>query len=156
MQTKILLLLTILAYSIIVSQSFMYIIALKNVQNSLQANSYIELRKLIDIQFNANFKIPMYAGLLGCGLLLISNMKAPGSLLFITAAIAFVALAADTVLALKGNMPINAMINSWSSDQYPADWAAYRTRWMDIFQYRQIANITGFISLLTGAVFGSK
>ncbi|MBK8495150.1 MAG: hypothetical protein IPL50_09025 [Chitinophagaceae bacterium] len=156
MQTKILLLLTILAYSIIVSQSFMYIIALKNVQNSLQANSYIELRKLIDIQFNANFKIPMYAGLLGCGLLLISNMKAPGSLLFITAAIAFVALAADTVLALKGNMPINAMINSWSSDQYPADWAAYRTRWMDIFQYRQIANITGFISLLTGAVFGSN
>ncbi|MBK6634782.1 MAG: hypothetical protein IPG38_11095 [Chitinophagaceae bacterium] len=156
MQTKILLLLTILAYSIIVSQSFMYIIALKNVQTSLQANSYIELRKLIDIQFNANFKIPMYAGLLGCGLLLISNMKAPGSLLFITAAIAFVALAADTVLALKGNMPINAMINSWPADQYPANWADYRTRWMDIFQYRQFANITGFISLLAGAVFGSK
>ncbi|MGB5007183.1 MAG: hypothetical protein WBO39_09595, partial [Ferruginibacter sp.] len=108
------------------------------------------------IQFNANFKIPMYAGLLGCGLMLISNMKVPGSLLFITAAIAFVALAADTVLALKGNVPINAMINSWPADQYPANWADYRTRWMDIFQYRQFANITGFISLLAGAVFGSK
>lgn len=156
MQSKILLLLTILAYSIIVSQSFMYIIALKNVQNSLQANSYIELRKLTDIQFNANFKIPMYAGLLGCLLLLISNMKAPGSLLFITAAIAFVALAADTVLALKGNIPINAMINSWQADQYPANWETYRAKWFHIFQYRQAANITGFISLLVGAVFGSK
>jgi hypothetical protein len=53
-------------------------------------------------------------------------------------------------------MPINTMINSWTADQFPADWATYRTRWMNIFQYRQIANITGFISLLMGAVFGSK
>ena len=156
MQTKSLLLLTLLAYSIIVGQSYMYIIALKNVQNSMQANSWIELRKLLDANFMANFKYPMYAGLLGSLLLVISTIKNPGSLMFITAAIAFLALIADTLLALKGNIPINTLINSWSADNYPANWAEYRTKWMNIYQYRQIANIVGFVSLLVGAVFGTK
>lgn len=156
MQTKILLLLTLLAYSIIVGQSYMYIIALKHVQNSMQANSWIELRKLLDAGFMANFKYAVYAALLTNLLLVITTIKNPGSLLFITAAIAFVALIADTLLTVKGNMPINTLINSWTADNYPANWAEYRTKWLQIFQYRQIANITGFVSLLVGAAFGTK
>ncbi|HMK03988.1 MAG TPA: hypothetical protein VK489_07355 [Ferruginibacter sp.] len=156
MQTKILLLLTLVAYSIIVGQSYMYIIVLKNVQNSMQAGSYIELRKLLDAGFMANFKWVIYAALLTNLLLVISTIKDPGSLLFITAAIAFVALVADTLFAVKGNVPINSLINGWSADNYPADWATYRTKWLNIFRYRQIANISGFISLLIGAVFGTK
>ena len=41
MYTKIILLLTILAYSIIVGQSYMYIVALKNVQTEMGGGSYI-------------------------------------------------------------------------------------------------------------------
>ena len=156
MQTRILLLLTLVSYSIIVGQSYMYIIALKNVQNSMQANSYIELRKLLDAGFMANFKWVVYAALLTNLLLVISTIKNPGSLLFITAAIAFVALIIDTFLTVKGNLPINSLINGWSPENYPADWATYRTKWLNIFRYRQVANITGFISLLIGAVFGTK
>ena len=156
MQSKILLLASLLAYSIIVSQSFMYIIALKNVQNSLPAAGYIELRKLIDINFVANFKYPMYAGLLCCLLLALSSIKWPGSILFITSAIAFAALVIDTLLAIKGNIPINTFINSWTPENYPADWQFYRAKWLEIFQYRQVANITGFISLLVGAVFNAR
>jgi len=156
MQTRILLLLTLLSYSIIVGQSYMYIIALKNVQNSMQANSYIELRKLLDASFMANFKWVVYAALLTNLLLVISTIRNPGSLLFITVAIAFAALVTDTLLTVKGNLPINSLINGWSADNYPADWATYRTKWLNIFQYRQVANITGFISLVIGAVFGMK
>jgi len=156
MQTRILLLLTLLSYSIIVGQSYMYIIALKNVQNSMQANSYIELRKLLDAGFMANFKWVVYAALLTNLLLVISTITNPGSLLFITAAIAFVALIIDTLLTVKGNLPINSLINGWSADNYPADWTTYRTKWLNIFRYRQVANIAGFISLIIGAVFGMK
>jgi hypothetical protein len=156
MTNKIILLVTLLAYSIIVSQSFMYILALKDVQLSLEANPYIELRKLIDTSMRSNFKYVIYVVLFANLLLVISTVKNPASLLFITASIAFVALIADTLLTVKGNLPINDMINTWSADNYPANWATYRTRWLNIFQYRQLINIIGFVSLLTGAVLGRK
>jgi hypothetical protein len=156
MTTKIILLLTLLAYSIIVSQSFMYILALKDVQLNLDANSYTDLRKLIDLNMRSNFKYVIYVALLANLALALSTIKNPGGLLFITTTIAFVALVVDTLLTVKGNLPINDVINSWSSNSYPTNWVEYRTKWFSIFQYRQIANITGFISLLIGAVFGSK
>ncbi len=153
---KALFLFTLLAYSIIVSQSFSYIIALKNVQLSLNANSYIELRKLLDVNFRANFKYAVYAALIGNLLLVITTMETPSNLLFISATIAFIALIADTLLTVKGNLPINDIINTWSSDNYPTNWMDYRAKWLTIFQYRQIANIIGFVSLLIGAVVGEK
>jgi hypothetical protein len=156
MYTKIILLLAMLAYSFIVAQSFMYIVALKNVQHGMQAASYIELRKLLDVNFRANYKFAVYAALLTGLLLVLANIKSPGSLGFITAAIAFAALIADVLLMMKGNMPINNLINTWTVDHYPPDWAVYRAKWLRIFFYREIATITGFVSLLIGAVFGTK
>ncbi len=156
MYTKPILLLTILAYSVIVAQSYMYIIALKNVQHSMQAESYIELRKLLDVNFRANYKFAVYAALVTSLILVLINIKTPGSLLFITSAIAFVALIADVLLMMKGNMPINDLINTWTVDHYPPDWAVYRAKWLRFFFYREIATISGFISLLAGVVFGVK
>ena len=156
MTTKIILFITLLAYGIIVSQSFMYILSLKHVQLNLESNPYTEIRKLIDTSMRANFKYVIYAALLANLMLVISTVKTPGSLLFITATIAFVALITDTLITVKGNLPINDIINNWTSDNIPANWADYRTKWFTTFQYRQIANITGFVSLLIGAVFGTK
>lgn len=156
MTTKLIFFFTLLAYSIIVSQSFMYILALKNAQLQLDANPYTLLRKLIDSSMRSNFTYVVYTALLANLLLVIVTMKNPGSIVFLTASIAFVALVADTVLTLKGNLPINDIINSWSADNQPANWTDYRTKWLTIFQYRQIATISGFVSLLVGVVFGSK
>lgn len=156
MTNKIILLITIVAYAMLVSQSFMYILALKNVQLNLEANSYIELRKLIDVNMNRNFKYVMYIAFLANLLCVISNFKNVGSLLFITSTIALVAIIADILIAVKGNIPINNIIDTWSFDDYPADWRDYRTKWLSFFQLRQVANITGFISLCIGAVFGSR
>jgi hypothetical protein len=156
MSNKIILLITLIAYSIIVSQSFMYILALKDVQLKLEFNTYTEIRKLIDFSMRANFKYAIYAALLGNLLLVIINIKNPNSLIFITSTISLVALIADVLLTLKGNLPINDIINTWSSDNYPKNWSEIRMQWFNIFQYRQIANIIGWVSLLIGAVFGSK
>lgn len=156
MTTRIIFFLTLLTYAIIVSQSFMYMLALKDVQLNLQAGPYTEVRKLIDSSMRGNFKYVIYAALLFSLLLVILNIKTPGSPVFIAASIAFIALVADTLLTVKGNLPINDIINAWTTDTIPANWADYRAKWFRIFQYRQIANITGFVSLLVAAVFGSK
>jgi hypothetical protein len=156
MTTKIILAITLLTYAMIASQAFMYILSLKQVQLNLGANSYTEIRKLIDISMRASFKYVIYAALLANFLLVLAKVKTPTSLVFITATIAFVALVAEILLTLKGNLPINDVINTWSADNVPENWVAFRNKWFAIFQYRQIASITGFISLLIGAVFGTK
>lgn len=156
MTTKIILVITLLAYAMIASQAFMYIISLKQVQMNLGASSYTELRKLTDTSMRASFKYVIYTALLANLFLVISTAKTPGNLLFLTSIIALVALVAEILLAVKGNIPINDVINTWSADNLPANWELFRTKWFAIFQYRQVASITGFISLLVGAVFGTK
>jgi uncharacterized membrane protein len=146
---------TLFAYSVIVSQSFMYILALKNALLNLGVESYTEIRKQIDTNMRSKFRYVIYTALLANLLLVISAIKDPGSLLFITATIAFVALVADTLVTIKGNLPVNDIINGWTADNYPSNWMKYRTKWLAIFQYRQALNITGFVSLLIGVVFGS-
>jgi hypothetical protein len=154
MATQIVFFIALLAYSFIVSQSFMYILALKKTQLNLSVSSYIEFRKLIDAGMRSNFKYAIYISLLANLLLLILTINNPVSLVFITSTIAFVALVADTWITVKGNLPVNDIINSWTTDNYPSNWMDYRTKWLTIFQYRQVLNITGFVSLLIGVVFG--
>ena len=156
MTTKIIFTITLLAYAMIASQAFMYILSLKQVQLNLDANAYTKIRKLTDASMRASFKYVIYAALFANMLLVIATAKTPNSLVFISATIALVALVAEILLTLKGNLPINDVINTWSADNVPANWTAFREKWFTIFQYRQIANITGFVSLLIGAVFGTK
>ena len=155
MEIKVIMLINLLAYSFIVSQSFSYIIALRNVQTNLQPQSYIEMRKLLDKNYQVKFRIVIYVSLLTCSVLtILSSMNLTG-LLFITSGIALTGLIAEIILTLKGNVPINKVINTWTADNYPVNWQDYRTKWLSIFAKRQAINIIGFLSLLIGAVFGS-
>jgi len=153
MEIRILLFITLLAYSFVVSQSFSYIIALHNAQKNLDARGYIVLRKLIDKNFRAKFKYVFYLTIITNTLLCILTIQDPTSLLFIGSVIALIGFVIDTVFMLRGNMPINNYINTWLPDNYPADWELYRAKWLRIFTGRQVANIIGFTSLLFAAVF---
>lgn len=156
MATKIIFTITLLAYAMIASQAFMYILSLKQVQLNLDANAYTEIRKLIDTSMRVSFRYVIYAALLSNVLLVIITAKTPSSLVFITASIALLALVVEVALTLKGNLPINDVINTWSAEAIPANWTTFRDKWFTIFQYRQIASITGLVSLIIGAVFGVK
>ncbi len=153
MTTRIILSITLLTYAMIASQAFMYILSLKRVQLNLGANAYTELRKLTDISMRASFKYVIYATLLANVLLVIVTAKMPDSLVFIASIISLVALIAEILLTVKVSLPINDVINTWSADNYPANWTAYREKWFTIFRYRQIASITGFVCLVVGTVF---
>ena len=153
MEIRILLFITLLAYSFVVSQSFSYIIALHNTQKNLDARGYIGLRKLLDKNFRAKFKYVFYLTLISTTVLCILTFLRSNNVLFIGSLIAWLGFVADTVFMLKGNIPINNIINTWSPESYPADWELYREKWLRVFKRRQIANIIGFISLVFAAVF---
>ena len=154
MATNIIFLITMLAYSIIVSQPFMYMLALKYAQSSLDIGPYMELRKLIDASMRKNFRYVIYTALLTNLLLVVLTAANPGSLLFGAATLSLITLIADVFITLKGNMPINDVINTWTPEQYPADWTDYRERWFRFLGYRGVLSIVGFAGLLVAAVFG--
>jgi len=153
MLTQVVSFITILSYAIVVSQSFMYILALKSTQLGLTAPGYIEIRQLIDTNMRSKFRYVIYIALAASLALVILTIKNTASLVFITAVIALVALIADILLTVKGNLPVNDVINTWTPAKYPGNWQVIRQQWFTIFRYRQVANITGFISLLAGMVF---
>ena len=153
MELKVVLLLNLFVYAVVAGQSFMYIIALRNVQESMEAPSYIELRKLLDKNFLQKFKPVMYLSLLLNVVCVILALLQPSVLVLTCAVVALAAILVDAAIASKGNMPINRIINSWTAATYPANWKTYRSKWMYWYSLRQLANISGFVALLIAAVF---
>lgn len=142
-----------MAYSFLVSQPLMYIIALKNVQQRMDAVTYIQLRRLLDSNFRKKFRYVVYATVVSNMLLLASAIISSNLFLSICAVFSFCCLLADLVIMQKGNMPINLIINTWTENKYPANWQQFRNKWLYFFKYRQLLDITGFAVLLAGACF---
>lgn len=154
MLIKITLFITLVLYAFIVGQSFFYILALSNATKKMQAVAYIETRKLIDAELRGSLSLVYYLALATSLLLTAFSVVNPNGVLFISSIIALVALVIDIAVALKGNIPINKVINNWTTDKYPADWQQVRNKWFSLYHVRQAVNIIGFISLLAGLVFG--
>lgn len=154
MINKMILLITLITSGVIVSQPFMYLLALKYTLENLHANTFIEVRYLMDIAMDSTFRYTLYTALVANIALVAVNAKAPGGLPFITSVIALICLILDVLLAVKGNVPINKTIGTWSAGHYPTNWKSYRNKWFEIFKWRSLAAIVAFISLLAGAIFG--
>lgn len=153
MATQIILLFTLLFYSIVAAQSISYIISLTDVQQKMNVNEYIVFRKLTDKNFRLKFTTVVYATLLLNLALVAITIIHFNMLLLVCAVISLLAFVIDVLLTVKGNLPINDMINTWTVENYPSNWTGYRKKWFGFFRLRQIANLAGFISLLLGAVF---
>ena len=153
MATQIILLFDLLLYSIIAAQSISYIISLTAVQQKMNVNEYIVFRKLTDKNFRLKYAKVVYATLLSSLALVIITIMHFNLLLLVCAVIALLAFVIDIMITVKGNLPINDIINTWTAESYPANWNEYRQKWLDFFRLRQIVNLVGFVSLLLGVVF---
>ena len=143
----------LLCYSVIAAQSISYIISLSDVQKKMNVAEYISFRKVTDKNFRAKFAYAVYGALLSNLALIVVTAIGFNPVLFVASCISFICLLFDTLITLKGNMPINNTINTWTIQDHPAEWEAYRAKWLSYFQFRQIANLTGFVCLCIGIVF---
>jgi len=154
MTIKITLFITLILYAAIISQSLFYILAMSKVMKNMQVTTYIETRKLLDKHLQVSLRVVYYGSLIVSIALTALCLVNSSVLLFTCSIIALVCLVADLVLIVKGNMPLNKVFNSWTTTSYPSDWQQYRSKWFSFFHIRQLANMIGFLSLLTGVVFG--
>ena|SRR5688572_9382429 len=155
MEIKITLFITLLMYAFVISQSFFYILAMSSTLKKMQVETYIETRNLLTQNLQMPLQLVYYITLAASVLLTAFCVVNPSGWLFICSVIALVALLADVVLAKKGNIPLNNQISSWTNVNYPPNWKHYRTKWFTLYHIRQALNITGFVSLLAGWVFGA-
>ena len=135
------------------AKAFFYILAMSGIMKKMPAEAYIETRNLLTEKLQAPLQLVYYATLGSTILLTAFCVVNPSGWMFICSVIALVALIADILLALKGNIPLNTYISSWTTSDYPADWKQYRSKWFTLYHVRQALNITGFVSLLVGWVF---
>jgi len=154
MLIKVTLLITMLLYAFIVAQSFFYILAMSKASKKMKAAAYIETRQLIDQQLRTSLSLVYYSAVTASIALIAFCVVNPGGLLFTCAIIALGALIVDVVLALSGNVPLNRTIDTWTTTTYPQNWQQVRAKWFTLYHIRQAFNITGFIILLFGIVFG--
>ncbi len=154
MGIKLIYFITLLLYSAVISQSFFYILAMTRVSRSMQAQSYIEARQLLDKSLRSRLSLLYYVTLLAGILLVAFTVTNPHGFLFFSAVFALMALIADIILILKGNIPLNKTINSWSPSRYPENWSEYRAKWLVTYRIRQVINLSGFVVLVAGFVFG--
>jgi hypothetical protein len=153
-EIKITLFITLLAYAVVISQSFFYLLAMGSVCKNMKPATYIESRKLLDDRLSKTLAAAYYTTLLASIALTAFCVTNPSGLLFISSIISLIALLTDMVLAIKGNQPLNKIINTWTTNEYPNDWEYYRNRWFVFYNTRQVINLTGFIVLVGGVIFG--
>ena len=143
---------SLFAYTIVVSQPLLYVVALTEAQLALSAPAYIELRQRINPPMTKRLPV-IYLGTLATLVwVLVLSLRSGERGVLIGAGIALLSLVVDVVFMVRENVPINGVIDRWSSTDFPADWEEYRAKWFRIFRYRQVALLVGFASLLIGAV----
>ena len=154
MEIKITLFITLLLYAAVISQSFFYMLAMSNVMKNMQVTAYIEARQLLDKNLRTNLTGVYYSALIASIALTTFSVTNPNGTLFICSIIALLALIADVLLTIRGNKPLNKVFNSWTTSNYPPDWTQYRNRWFAFYNVRQVINVSGFIVLVAGMIFG--
>lgn len=153
--TRIAIITNLVAYSVVASQPLFYVVAMSSAQRALSAPAYIELRQHINSVMSRRVSVIYLSTLATLLVLLAASYRSWNRNLLITSGIALVCLVIDIILMVRENVPINSVIDRWSTTNYPKDWEDYRAKWFAIFNYRQVVLLVGFLSLLVGAVFGS-
>ena len=144
--------LTLVLFALVVSQPLFYLVALGRASHALSAPAYVELRQQVNAVMNVRL-VPLYGATFASVAWLAWAALARGeSLLAAAALFALAGLVADGVLAVRRNVPINALMSGWSPASPPADWEAQRARWSAAFSVRQIVLSVTYAALLAGVV----
>lgn len=156
MATKILRLLQLVAYLVITSQLLFYLMILSDSMKQISLVNFIEVRKVVDALMEHRFRIVYYTGVILTLAVVILSAKKPDSIFFVTSSIALVCLIIDVSIAMKGNIPINKLINSYLPGDTSQDWSALRLHWLQLVNIRAIFIVTGFASQLFGLIWQSN
>ena len=140
------------SYVLVSAQLLFYLLVLSDALKMISLENFLEQRKVIDGSFGNRIRYSYYVCLFLSFIAVIISAWKPASPVFISSIIAFVFLIADVLLATRGNIPINAAINSYTPGSTNFDWEDLKLRWLALINYRACCISAGVLSLLCGLV----
>ncbi|HWB79223.1 MAG TPA: hypothetical protein VG755_29885 [Nannocystaceae bacterium] len=142
---------TLFAYTLIMSQPLFFAFALGRASLALSGPAYAELRQRINAAITKPLVVVYALTFVAC--LVVAGVAAAAGAMTTAGGVGFAALtlAIDLVLAAKGNVPLNAVMNAWNPNALPPDWAAKREAWHRVFAVRRIVLCVGYAAFVIGA-----
>ncbi|MVM31134.1 hypothetical protein GO755_13920 [Spirosoma sp. HMF4905] len=138
---------------IIAGQAFFFLIGGTAGLKNVSASTFIEQRKAIDLVIGPYLKVIYLISVLVSTVVLILLRQQVGSFSFLLSTGILVLILIDLTIALKGNIPLNQLIQSWSLTDYPANWATIRDQWLAYMYWREACSITALLCALLGVYF---
>lgn len=119
---------------------------------SVDGPTYVAVKRAADREFPKIARPLMLGSLLVTAATTVTAALAghPGVAALGLAAVA--ALAVTLAAILRGDLPLNRIMASWTSTRLPDDWMAVRARWERFFLVRIGANAVAVALLLAAAV----
>lgn len=156
MTTKIIRILQLSVYLIITSQLLFYLVILSDALKQVSLDNFMELRKIVDGLMTTRFRVIYYAALILTLTVVILSIKNPTSVIFVTSCVALVCLIIDVTLAMRGNVPINSIVNAYSPGDMTHNWAGLRLQWLKLINIRGSFVVLGIVSQLAGLIWTTK
>jgi hypothetical protein len=118
----------------------------------LSAAAYVELRQNINAVIASRLLGLYVVTLLTLGGLAVAALVRDAATVAVGAGIAACGLIADTVLAVRLNVPINNRVNGWTQAAIPDDWRVHRDRWDAALAVRRVVLLAAFAALVLGTL----
>lgn len=71
---------------------------------------------------------------------------------FVLSLVGLLCYLTDMGLTLRGNVPINKLVQSWDAAAPPDDWAVHRDRWQQLHSRRTFFVVSGYVAVLASIV----
>lgn len=149
---KIILMLYLACYLMVSAQLIYYVIVMGEALKKIPIQHFLQLRKLIDPLVVTRYRwVYGLCLVLSASAMLLSQYDT-FSAVDIYLVISFACLVLDIALALKGNLPLNTLVNAGTLGEHWLKWEILRIKWIRLIRYRGVISGVGMVTLLVGLV----
>jgi uncharacterized membrane protein len=127
------------------------LVAVRPAMHSLPPTTYVLVKQAFDVSYPRFMKPLQIACLLTTVALTIAAAVDGATTRLILAALATVAVLTNIIVTVRGDLPINNAMATWTPDAPPGDWESHRARWDFFNSIRTTAAITALVLLSLAA-----
>lgn len=122
----------------------------------VSARTFVEYHKKLDSYMTVRMPPFFLLGQVFILIWLLLERQNWQSFTFMMLVLAFISTTIELVTIFRGNRPINFIIQTWSLEGIPDDWAEYRDKWLSFFNIRIATASFTFLFLLAAIIWGKS
>jgi uncharacterized membrane protein len=131
---------------------FIGLVAVQPALRSVTPGTYVTVKQAFDRTYPP-FMRPLQLTALAVSLALTVTAGVQGkATCAVLAGLAFLSIAVNIVVTVRGDLPINVAMASWRADDPPSDWEHHQARWDTFNKIRTVAAVTALVLLAVASV----